>query len=115
MVHNYTDNVRDVNLSNLQKVTVGTGTGLSLPSATNYSVILNIVGTGTGTVKLQGSSDGTNWYDIVSFTQQSTSSVTVGTFISHQAHNQVRSTLSVAGTSGTAAKDSSATVNIIAN
>ena len=70
----------------------GTGESFNVQGAKNFTIVAMVNGTGTAQAKIQGSVDGTNWYDIVTGTAQSTTNVTTVTSntASNKAHSQAR-------------------------
>lgn len=70
----------------------GTSTGENVQGSRNFTLVMQTIGTGTAKGRIQGTMDGSRWYDIVWGTAMSnTSAATVAaSTASNQAHGHIR-------------------------
>ena len=88
-----TINSKQVDAATSATVTgLGTGTGINVQSMKNFTLVIQQSGTGTGVGKIQGTMDGTNYYDILwgTATSGDSGTVTISEHVSNQAHSNIR-------------------------
>lgn len=83
------------------KTATSTSNAVAASGFEHFTLVVNSAAVTSGaTIKLQGSVDGTNWYDITNGSISVTATGTKAVSISNQAHNLIRANLS-AYTDGT--------------